>query len=117
MGGSRSMARLAFMWGLISVGGAASATAQEAEKVAPAPRPQVFQIPQSVSSTSQVFDVQSPSSSTAQRSAARRAGPWLPQPWQSVRADAPASLSDNHTIVISTLGLIIIGAVVLLLVL
>ena len=117
MGGSRSVARLAFMWGLISVGGASSAAPQEAEKVAPAPRPQVFHVPQSMSSTSQFFNVQSPSSSTTRYSAARRAGPWLPQPWQSIRAAAPASLSDNHTIVISTLGLIIIGAVVLLLVL
>ena len=117
MGGSRRVARLAFMWGLIAVGGASSATAQEAEKAKPAPRPQLFLVPQSSSSTSQFLQVQSPASSTTRYSEARRAGPWLPQPWQSVRADAPASLSDNHTIVISTLGLIIIGAVVLLLVL
>ena len=120
MGGSRRVARLAFMWGLMAVSGATSATAQEATQAKPAPRPQVFLVPQSSSSTNQSFNMQAPASPTTQRAEARRAGPWLPQPWQPVqneKAYAVSSLSDNHTIVISTLGLIIAGAVLLILLL
>ncbi|MBI4500230.1 MAG: hypothetical protein HY700_03620 [Gemmatimonadetes bacterium] len=57
---------------------------------------------------------------TDTRSSERRAGPWLPQPWQPAQASLAsesAGLGDKHTIVISTLGLIIAGAVLLILIL
>ena len=117
MGGSRKIARLAFMWGLIAAGSAATAVSQQAETVKPR-QASAFSIPQSFRSTStQILTLQQPTSPTAPQ--ARRGGPWLPQPWQSVqttRVEA-SGLGDKHTIVISTLGLVIAGVVLLILIL
>jgi hypothetical protein len=107
MGGSRRVARLAFLWGMVACGGAIStASAQEAKKPEPAPKANVIQAaPQS----------HSPSWQT------RSTAPWIPQRFQSVRQDQPLEnamkLSDQHTIVVSTLVLILAGVIVLLLVL
>ena len=106
MGGSRRVARLAFLWGLVACGGAVStASAQEARKPEPAPKTNVIQAAPS----------HSPSWQT------RSTAPWIPQRFQSAQQDKPLQnamkLSDQHTIVVSTLVLILAGVIVLLLVL
>jgi hypothetical protein len=106
MGGSRKVARLAFLWGMVACGGAIStASAQEAKKPEPAPKANVIAAPQSHSPTWQT----------------RSTAPWIPQRFQSVRQDQPLEnamkLSDQHTIVVSTLVLILACVIVLLLVL
>ena len=119
MGGSRRIARLAFAWGLIACGATATMQAQSVERLTAA-RAQVaptVSTSQSFNSEAQSVTLQSPAAPEVQPSATR-AGPWLPQPWQSAQANVPhnnASLGDNHTFVISTAGIIIVGLILLLL--
>jgi hypothetical protein len=107
MGGSTKVARLAFMWGLIACGAAVSASAQEAQQPtakAVVPWTQL----------DRVKSLQQQSSSTIQRR-----GPYVPERFQHVQPVTvnKMGLNDQHTIVVSTLVLILAGVVVLLLVL
>jgi len=109
MGGSRRVARLAFYWALMGCGLAQAAAAQEAAK--PASSAAVV-APAVQQSQSPLFQQHS------QNSSVRSSAPWLAQPWHSAQSDNvnKFNLGDQHTLVISTLGLILIGVVVLLLV-
>jgi hypothetical protein len=113
MGGSRRIARMAFMWGLIACGAVETAQSQSADRA----KPEEAQVAPSLSPSTKSNAIQEPvvSGATSSRSALR-AGPWLPQPWQPVQATAAHddALGDQHVIVITTLGLIIIGAILVL---
>ena len=109
MGGSRRVARLAFYWALMGCGLAQAAVAQEAAKPVSSA---AVTAPSAQQSQSPLFQQHSQSSSV------RTSAPWLSQPFQSAQSvtNNKFNLGDQHTLVVSTLGLILIGVVVLLLV-
>ena len=109
MGGSRQVARMAFMWGLMACGGAVStASAQDTSSPTPASSASAVQWKQALQNRIHL-------------SSARSTAPWIPQRFQQAQQDKPLQnefkLSDQHTIVVSTLALVLAGVIVLLLVL
>jgi hypothetical protein len=100
---------MAFIWGLIACGGAVStASAQGQASPKPAPEPSVMQWKEALQDRIHV-------------NATRSTAPWIPQRFQPVQQDKPLQnefkLSDQHTIVVSTLVLVLAGVIVLLLIL
>ena len=101
MGGSNKVARLAFVWGLIACGvavPAAKAQEQAAKQTTTA------EVVSQVKSSAEI----------------RTTAPWIPQRFKQAQPDRSleaVDLGDNHTIVVSTLALILAGVIVLLLIL
>lgn len=117
-GGSRRVARLAFVWALMGCGVASAAAAQQAAPKSPAPKAKT-------SSAASVMVQQSRAEwwrNGAEQPAAlqQRPGPYLAPAWKPAQShEQPVnnfSLSDQHVIVVSTLSLILVGVIVLLLV-
>src|SRR4051794_26462617 len=118
MGGSRRVARLAFVWALMGCGVASAAAAQQAAPEKSAPQPTAAATsPVSVQQSRAEWwqHVGQPAGSSEQRP-----GPFLAQPWQPAQYDKQPvkklDLSDQHVIAVSTLSLILIGVIVVLLV-
>ena len=117
MGGSRRVARLAFVWALMGCGVASAAAAQQAAPEKSASQP-------GATAASSVNVQQSRAEwwqHTGQPAASeQRPGPFLARPWQPAQYDKQPvnklDLSDQHVIAVSTLSLILIGVIVLLLV-
>jgi hypothetical protein len=105
------------MWALIGSGAAQAAVAQEQTDSKPQPLRETAARSSAVERSHTQW-WQSDRQPAGPATAERRAGPWLPEPWQSAQADPvhKLDLSDQHVIAVSTLTLILVGVIVLLLV-